>query len=152
MLKNTNLFLDFFNFIKEQKILLFIFCLPIFVLALILARVYFSIDLISNPLIFLLLTIEVSTSFMILFSNLTFLIQSIYLYFTNNQIFLSIFFETLKRLDNFKKISLLCYTFFFIIPLKVITTIDYPVFTILLTLTNIFLVWVFSLHFFLIIY
>jgi hypothetical protein len=38
------------------------------------------------------------------------------------------------------------------VPLKVITTIDYPIFTILLTLTNIFLVWVFSLHFFLIIY
>jgi hypothetical protein len=90
-MKKKDFFLQFYNFIKQQKILLFIFFLPIFVLVLILARLYFSIDLISNPLIFIFLTIEVATSFMVLFSNLTFLIQSIYLYFTTNQIFLNTF-------------------------------------------------------------
>ena len=72
MIKKTNLLLQFYTFIKEQKILLFIFCLPIFVLALTLARVYFSMDLISNPLFCFMLIIELATLFIVLVSNLIF--------------------------------------------------------------------------------
>ena len=152
MLKNTNLFLHFYDFIKEQKILLFIFCLPIFVLALILARLYFSIDLLSNPLILFVLSIEFASFFIILISNSIFCIQNIYLYFTNNQTFLITFFKNLKKIENFKKVSLLFYTFSFSVPIKVLFTIKHPIFNILTTLTTVFFVWVFSLHFFLFLY
>jgi hypothetical protein len=152
MIKKTNLLLQFYTFITEQKILLFIFCLPIFVLALTLARVYFSMDLISNPLFCFMLIIELATLFIVLVSNLIFFLQSLYLYFTNSQTFLSTFFDTLKKFEKIKKAFLIGYTFSFSVPIKVLTTSNHPLFTVLVTLTNIFFVWVFSLHYFLIIY
>jgi hypothetical protein len=62
--------------------------------------------------------------------------------------FFSLFYKNLKTYNIFQKIALISHTVFYAIPIKTILSFKNPIFTIITTITNIFLVWLFSLHLF----
>jgi hypothetical protein len=141
-------FLNLINFILDHNVILISITLPLLFMVFGLVRVFLGINLMSDPSFFLVVSSEVVSFFLLLYYNFTFFIKAIFITNEKSSMFFSLFYKNLKTYNIFQKIALISHTVFYAIPIKTILSFKNPIFTIITTITNIFFVWLFSLHLF----